>query len=84
MFKDKTQKLMKCQVKIYNINLKSVYISILEEETKQAFWENYTMIFLPVLEIKLLIYFLNLPYILSSSSIILIQQRVERQPIIKA
>lgn len=37
MFKDKTEKLMKCQVKIYNINLKSIYISILEEETKQAF-----------------------------------------------
>lgn len=73
MFKDKTEELMKCQVKIYNINLKSTYMSVLKEETKQAFWEIYTMIFLRMIVIKLLIYFLNLPHILSSSSIILIQ-----------
>lgn len=81
--KDKSEKLMKCQVENYNSNLKGTYISILETETKQAFWENYAMIFLPVLVIKFLIYFLSLPYISSSCSIILIQHCVGRQPIIK-
>lgn len=84
MLKEKTEKLMKCQAKIYNLNLKSIYISILEKETKQALWENHSMMFLPGLVIKFLIYFLSLPYILSSCSIILVQHCVGRQPIIKA
>ena len=61
----------------------SIY-PVWRKKAEKPFQEHDAMILLPVLMIKLLVFFLTPAYILELCSITLIQHLVERQSIIKA
>lgn len=50
--------------------------TIWSNKAEQAFWENYAMIFLPMLVVKLLVYFFKPAYILAPWFIMVIQDLV--------